>query len=372
LAADDWEDLGMAGNSVEEHDYLDQYLAILDSAGVKSSQARAFRESHLDMTEVFQNIDQMEAAGRRSRAMKTTVQALWAGTFIMLAGIGLVGFQRGIHLVDAQTQLADARTELGDVQVKFANIEADRTMLAAELTTARNLLQESDVGKLAAKLQMTESALDEAKSIQQQTAEKLAKAVEDTATFETKLHVVETELVAAKGAANEAQALLEKTKSHFEWATAKWLPAPHDGDAPPVAGITEQLSFSQNGQALAAVSSDNVIRIWDLSSGRIVKQEETGDRGHVVTVAGLDGAHWRAVLRLPENQIGLWNLEAGSEVHGLQGPWGEVSACAFSPDGTLLALADAKRLTWILNADRGEAVMPPLDERRPGAAAVDK
>jgi hypothetical protein len=243
--------------------------------------------------------------------------------------------------------------------------------LSAELQAARDQLQESEIGKLAAKLQQTESALDEARSMQQHTAEKLAKAIEDTAAFETKLHVVETELVAAKGAANEAQSLLEKAKSHFEWATANRLSIPQDGDAAPVTDFTEQISFSQTGDAIATVSRDNVIRIWDLSSGRIVKQEQPSDHDRVVSIAGLDGAHWMAVLRLAENQIGLWDLEAGSEVRRLRGDWGQVSACAFSPDGTLLALAGANQRTWILNADRGRPMMPPLDERRP-APGVDK
>jgi WD40 repeat protein len=109
-------------------------------------------------------------------------------------------------------------------------------------------------------------------------------------------------------------------------------------------------SFSPDGRALASIGeSDPDVRLWDGASGRLVGPESQGkDEGPL----GYSDLLVRACAFSPDGTLLAWasqerilrlrTLSTGDEVI-LDGHEGHVLHCAFSPDGTLLASAGFDR-----------------------------
>jgi WD40 repeat protein len=90
----------------------------------------------------------------------------------------------------------------------------------------------------------------------------------------------------------------------------------------------------------------NSLRLWDLSSGSLVK--EFADDSYYIQIAALspdghyllgaeDTAGQGASARLPV--VILWDVVSGKRLSVEDDPYGGVAAAAFSPDSTALALS---------------------------------
>src|SRR5205823_4057168 len=95
--------------------------------------------------------------------------------------------------------------------------------------------------------------------------------------------------------------------------------------------------FSPDGRLAASASWDRTVRLWDVASGRPVR-ELTGHQAQVHDVAySPDGrrlvtAGWDATVR-------LWDVASGRELRCFRGHQDRVEAALFSPDGRLVASA---------------------------------
>jgi len=107
--------------------------------------------------------------------------------------------------------------------------------------------------------------------------------------------------------------------------------------------------FSRDGRFLAAGSFNGVLRVWDVTEGRL-RRQWTNTLGRVVPMQpgfqseGDELVTWSET----DNQLHKWNLETGSEMlRWMVPPWPR--AGAVSPDGRLAVATDEMGSVWRLN-----------------------
>jgi WD40 repeat protein len=86
---------------------------------------------------------------------------------------------------------------------------------------------------------------------------------------------------------------------------------------------------------LASGSVDQTIKLWEVSSGRLIRSLE-GHSGHVYSVAFSPDGKMLASGDLDQT-IKLWEVSSGRLIRSLEGHSGPVHSVAFSPDGKMLA-----------------------------------
>jgi hypothetical protein len=117
--------------------------------------------------------------------------------------------------------------------------------------------------------------------------------------------------------------------------------------------------FSAGGELLASSSEDMKIRLWDVSSG----QEMHAFQMRSVDMADIDIFTDRNMLASGE---AIWDLESMEEIHPLERGSQIPAFVAFSPDGSLLALARMDQETELWDVTSGQPVyaFPEQEEER--------
>jgi WD40 repeat protein len=120
------------------------------------------------------------------------------------------------------------------------------------------------------------------------------------------------------------------------------------------------LSFSPDGQRLAAGCWDRAIRVWSVPTGEPILTLQ-GHTGPVTDVCfSPDGKRIvsgsKDLFGLKPGEVKVWDNHTGREVFSLKGHTKDVKAVAFSPDGTCIASsADGEVKLW--DARRGQDVL---------------
>jgi WD40 repeat protein len=110
------------------------------------------------------------------------------------------------------------------------------------------------------------------------------------------------------------------------------------------------VAISSDGKTLASGSHDKTIKLWDVSSGNLIRTLQ----GHINPVLFVafspDGKTLASGSE--DNNIKLWEVSSGNLIRTLQGH--NTSVLAFSPDGKLLASGSSDMTKiWSTETDKG-------------------
>jgi WD40 repeat protein/uncharacterized caspase-like protein len=95
------------------------------------------------------------------------------------------------------------------------------------------------------------------------------------------------------------------------------------------------VAFLPNGKILVSGGADNMVKLWDVGTGRELLTLR-GHTGAVNSVAVSSDGKFLASAS-DDNTIKLWDTNSGRESRVLRGHTDDVSSVTFSPDGNLLA-----------------------------------
>lgn len=112
-------------------------------------------------------------------------------------------------------------------------------------------------------------------------------------------------------------------------------------------------SFSRDGKLLAAPSSDGVVRVWEVPSGREV-HTFAGPAGYMFHTAFSPDGRFLASSGV-YGDVKLWDLASGNAVGTLRAHW-QVTRLAFSPDGRWLAAATWENRITVWDVATGQEV----------------
>ncbi|KAF3889982.1 MULTISPECIES: WD40 repeat domain-containing protein [Nostocales] len=109
------------------------------------------------------------------------------------------------------------------------------------------------------------------------------------------------------------------------------------------------VAISSDGLTAVSGSADKTIKVWNLSTGKVIRTL-TGNIGEVSSVAVSADGNFLAVgsCEHPKSNVKVWYLPTGKLVHTLLGHQKPVNCITISPDGQILATGSNKIKIWNL------------------------
>ena len=133
---------------------------------------------------------------------------------------------------------------------------------------------------------------------------------------------------------------------------------------------THSLAFSPDGRQLLSAGRAGEIQLWDVESGKLVRELRGHGEGVFAAIFHPDGQRIFSAGR--DHAIRVWDPVQGDELVDLPGHTNYVFSLSFSPDGATLAsgsgdftirLWETERLGRRLDAERAEQAARPAAER---------
>ncbi len=108
------------------------------------------------------------------------------------------------------------------------------------------------------------------------------------------------------------------------------------------------LALSGDGKRLVTATNDAVLRLWDLGTGTEIRRfvPPADPKGRLAVHTYMQGLTRAAMSRdgkllavwLPENIVQLWDVDSGKALRQIKSPANGVGAMEFTPDGKIIAL----------------------------------
>jgi WD40 repeat protein/uncharacterized caspase-like protein len=114
----------------------------------------------------------------------------------------------------------------------------------------------------------------------------------------------------------------------------------------------ESIAFSPDGKMLASGNWDSTLKLWDVSSGQLIRSF-VGHDGQVWSVAFSSDGKMLASVGNFDHTIKLWDVGSGRLIRSLAG---DSSSIAFSPDGKMLASASVDKTVKFWDVSSGRLI----------------
>ncbi|ODH02144.1 ribosome assembly protein 4 [Nostoc sp. KVJ20] len=124
--------------------------------------------------------------------------------------------------------------------------------------------------------------------------------------------------------------------------------------------VVISVAYSPNGQQLASASSDKTIKIWDVSSGQLLKTL-TGHSEQIIRVAYSPNGQQLASASA-DKTIKIWDVRSGQLLKSLTGHSDRVMSVAYSPNGQQLASASNDNTIKIWDVASGQLLKTLTDD----------
>lgn len=118
------------------------------------------------------------------------------------------------------------------------------------------------------------------------------------------------------------------------------------------------VKYSPNGNFIASGSEDNTVKLWDVTTGKVVRTF-VSHRGYI-TALDFNAAGDMLVTAAKDNSIRIWDVRKGTEVRTLPGHSFYASAVAFSPTNNIIASCSIDKTVKLWDIRIGKEIPIPL------------
>ncbi len=118
------------------------------------------------------------------------------------------------------------------------------------------------------------------------------------------------------------------------------------------------VKFSPNGNFIASGSEDNTVKLWDATTGKIVKTF-VAHRGYI-TALDFNAAGDMLVTASKDNTIRIWDVKSGAEIRQLPAHSFYASSVAFSPTNNIIASCSIDKTVKLWDIRIGKEIPIPI------------
>ena len=121
------------------------------------------------------------------------------------------------------------------------------------------------------------------------------------------------------------------------------------------------MAVTPNGCRAISASSDETLRLWDLSTGQTIRTLE----GHTnsVTAVAVTPDGRRAVSGSYDRTLWLWDLESGEKIATFTGD-GEIEGCAVTSDGRKIVAGERSGRVHFVRLVEADETKPQIGDTK--------